>query len=85
MEEFDCVILVLPESLKLEYVSTVEIKQSQQTRTMTICGTPGFVAPEIMLGNDYDEACDVFSYGNVLAELVTFKRPGDSLKFFLII
>lgn len=43
---------------------------------MTICGTPGFVAPEIMLGQDYDESCDVFSYGNVLAELITLKRPG---------
>lgn len=43
---------------------------------MTICGTPGFVAPEIMLGYDYDNKCDIFSYGNVLAELITFQRPG---------
>lgn len=45
-------------------------------RGMTICGTPGFVAPEIMMGDDYYEACDVFSYGNVLAELITLARPG---------
>jgi LIM domain kinase 1 len=45
-------------------------------RAMTICGTPGFVAPEIMMGNDYDSTCDTFSYGNVLAELITFQRPG---------
>eukprot|EP01117_Protostelium_nocturnum_P006397 TRINITY_DN2309_c1_g2_i1.p1 TRINITY_DN2309_c1_g2~~TRINITY_DN2309_c1_g2_i1.p1 ORF type:complete len:729 (-),score=217.35 TRINITY_DN2309_c1_g2_i1:57-2243(-) len=45
-------------------------------RAMTICGTPGFVAPEIMMGRDYDGQCDVFSFGNVLAELITLQRPG---------
>ena len=44
-------------------------------RPMTICGTPGYVAPEVMLGMDYDYSCDVFSYGNVLAELITLQRP----------
>jgi serine/threonine protein kinase len=43
---------------------------------MTICGTPGFVAPEIMLGTDYDASCDSFSFGNVIAELITLQRPG---------
>eukprot|EP01119_Soliformovum_irregulare_P022604 TRINITY_DN7782_c0_g1_i1.p1 TRINITY_DN7782_c0_g1~~TRINITY_DN7782_c0_g1_i1.p1 ORF type:complete len:743 (+),score=206.41 TRINITY_DN7782_c0_g1_i1:36-2264(+) len=50
--------------------------ENRGAKTMTICGTPGFVAPEIMLGDDYDQRCDVFSYGNVLAELITFQRPG---------
>eukprot|EP01116_Phalansterium_solitarium_P013293 TRINITY_DN3062_c0_g1_i1.p1 TRINITY_DN3062_c0_g1~~TRINITY_DN3062_c0_g1_i1.p1 ORF type:complete len:730 (-),score=188.67 TRINITY_DN3062_c0_g1_i1:198-2387(-) len=45
-------------------------------RSMTICGTPGFVAPEIMLGQEYDASCDVFSFGNVLSELITLQRPG---------
>jgi serine/threonine protein kinase len=49
---------------------------SMERQAMTICGTPGFVAPEIMLGLDYDERCDVFSYGSVLAELITLQRPG---------
>mmetsp|Transcript_15855 Transcript_15855/g.22078 ORF Transcript_15855/g.22078 Transcript_15855/m.22078 type:complete len:744 (-) Transcript_15855:72-2303(-) len=45
-------------------------------RSMTICGTPGFVAPEVMMGEDYDYKCDLFSFGNVIAELITLKRPG---------
>eukprot|EP01118_Nematostelium_gracile_P016469 TRINITY_DN6827_c0_g1_i1.p1 TRINITY_DN6827_c0_g1~~TRINITY_DN6827_c0_g1_i1.p1 ORF type:complete len:749 (-),score=181.47 TRINITY_DN6827_c0_g1_i1:62-2080(-) len=49
---------------------------NKSARAMTICGTPGYVAPEIMMGYDYDEACDVFSYGNVIAELITLQRPG---------
>jgi len=52
------------------------ISDFRSKRAMTICGTPGFVAPEVMLGNDYDSSCDVFSYGNVLAELITLLRPG---------
>ncbi|PRP87112.1 hypothetical protein PROFUN_01374 [Planoprotostelium fungivorum] len=45
-------------------------------RAMTICGTPGFVAPEIMMGSGYDGQCDVFSFGNVIAEMITLQRPG---------
>lgn len=30
------------------------------------CGTPGYVAPEILRGEDYDEAVDYFSLGVVL-------------------
>lgn len=47
-----------------------------ESKAMTICGTPGFVAPEIMMGKEYDEKCDTFSFGNVLAELITYRRPG---------
>ena len=52
------------------------ITDFSESKAMTICGTPGFVAPEIMMGKEYDEKCDTFSFGNVLAELITFRRPG---------
>lgn len=34
------------------------------------CGTPGFMAPELLLGGKYDLAADVFSFGSVLYELM---------------
>ncbi|GAM29201.1 hypothetical protein SAMD00019534_123770 [Acytostelium subglobosum LB1] len=40
-------------------------------RTMTICGTNNWMAPEVILGQDYNETCDVFSYGIVLSEIIT--------------
>ena len=30
-----------------------------------VCGTPGFIAPEIFAGNGYTHSCDVFSLGVV--------------------
>jgi hypothetical protein len=33
------------------------------------------MAPEVLLGDKYDEKCDVFGYGTVLAGLVSRRRP----------
>mmetsp|Transcript_15325 Transcript_15325/g.59901 ORF Transcript_15325/g.59901 Transcript_15325/m.59901 type:complete len:318 (-) Transcript_15325:123-1076(-) len=38
---------------------------------MTICGTESYMAPEVILQEEYDNKADVFSYGLVLAELIT--------------
>jgi len=40
-------------------------------RPMTICGTDDWMAPEVILGMDYNTQADVFSYGIVLLEVVT--------------
>jgi len=37
---------------------------------MTICGTDEYMAPEVILGMDYDERSDVFSYGMLLLECI---------------
>lgn len=39
-----------------------------------ISGTPGYLAPEILLGDGWSEAGDQYSLGVVLFELVTLKR-----------
>ena len=38
-------------------------------------GTPLFVAPEILRGLPYDTKADVYSYGIVMSELSTHKKP----------
>jgi serine/threonine protein kinase len=35
------------------------------------CGTPGYVAPEILRSEGYDEKCDIFSMGSLLFNLLT--------------
>lgn len=48
------------------------------TNYLTICGTDDWMAPEVILGMDYDEKSDVFSYGVLLLEMIigtkTLKR-----------
>ncbi len=46
-------------------------------RSLTICGTDGFIAPEVMLGMNYTAQCDVFSFGMVLAQIITRLEPGE--------
>jgi len=49
-------------------------------RQMSICGTEDWMAPEVMLGMDYNEKADVFSYGIVLCEIITRKKVGKELQ-----
>ena len=46
---------------------------------MTIVGTPYFIAPEVAKGNSYNQSCDVYSYGMVLAEMCQLGTVKDLL------
>jgi serine/threonine protein kinase len=50
------------------------------------CGTPGYVAPEILKTIEYDEKVDIFSAGIIFYNLVTGKNliKGKSLNEVLI-
>jgi len=43
----------------------------------TVCGSPGFMAPEIISGQDYDERCDIFSCGVIIFSMLTDRLPFD--------
>eukprot|EP01104_Vermistella_antarctica_P021201 TRINITY_DN941_c0_g1_i2.p1 TRINITY_DN941_c0_g1~~TRINITY_DN941_c0_g1_i2.p1 ORF type:complete len:387 (-),score=111.37 TRINITY_DN941_c0_g1_i2:105-1265(-) len=42
---------------------------------MTLCGTDQWMAPEVMLGDKYNQSADVFSFAMVLIELITRSKP----------
>jgi len=42
---------------------------------------PIWLAPEILLNEDYDQRVDIYSYGIILFELMTRKRPFADIKF----
>ena len=50
----------------------------------TLVGTPGWMAPEVFTGERYGPACDIWSMGIVLYELITMQRPYGSLPFTFI-
>ena len=59
---------------KLQKVSTTA-PDSAVTQKMTGCGTVMWMAPEILLGETYNEKVDVFSYAMCLVELLDRKVP----------
>lgn len=52
-------------------------RKAEQAKAMTICGTPAFMAPEAIWGEEYSQLADVFSFGMILAHLITRKEPGE--------
>jgi hypothetical protein len=45
------------------------------TRAGTAVGTPNYIAPEQALGADVDQRADIYSFGLILYELTTGRRP----------
>eukprot|EP00011_Vannellida_sp_DIVA3-517-6-12_P014246 CAMPEP_0114616352 /NCGR_PEP_ID=MMETSP0168-20121206/6642_1 /TAXON_ID=95228 ORGANISM="Vannella sp., Strain DIVA3 517/6/12" /NCGR_SAMPLE_ID=MMETSP0168 /ASSEMBLY_ACC=CAM_ASM_000044 /LENGTH=326 /DNA_ID=CAMNT_0001827463 /DNA_START=158 /DNA_END=1137 /DNA_ORIENTATION=- len=55
-------------------------EQSRGARAMTLCGTDDWMAPEVILGMEYDTQADVFSFGIVLFELITRQKVSEALQ-----
>jgi len=49
--------------------------------TKTVCGTPTYLAPEVLLGQPYGNAIDWWSLGVVMYELFTGMNPFDAKDF----
>ena len=47
------------------------VERTGRSRAQTVCGTPYYSAPEVLLGKPYDHKVDVFSFGCLVLELIT--------------
>ncbi|XP_049780677.1 cGMP-dependent protein kinase, isozyme 1 isoform X2 [Schistocerca cancellata] len=84
-----------PENLLLDtqgYVKLVDFGFSKRlgysAKTWTFCGTPEYVAPEIILNKGHDRAVDYWSLGILMHELLTGTPPftaADPMKTYNII
>ncbi|PNF42262.1 cGMP-dependent protein kinase, isozyme 1 [Cryptotermes secundus] len=84
-----------PENLLLDtqgYVKLVDFGFSKRlgfsSKTWTFCGTPEYVAPEIILNKGHDRAVDYWSLGVLMHELLTGTPPftaTDPMKTYNII
>eukprot|EP00980_Cylindrotheca_fusiformis_P018710 scaffold6231_cov108-Cylindrotheca_fusiformis.AAC.6 len=43
-------------------------------------GTPRYMAPEVAVGRQYNQSCDIYSFGLVFWEMITLKRPFSDQK-----
>jgi serine/threonine-protein kinase len=55
-----------------------EMNTNQLTKTGTAMGTIGYMAPEQVNGQPVDHRADIFAYGVMAYELLTFERPFEA-------
>lgn len=69
-----------PENMLVDkdgYLKIIDFGLSKKiySKTYTVCGTPHYIAPEILLGQGYDTSADVYSFGVVLYEMIVGTTP----------
>ena len=61
--------------IKLTDFGLSKILEDEDDKAFTLCGTPQYLAPEIMKRKGYDKAVDWWSLGCVMYEMLTGKLP----------
>ncbi|KAF9549671.1 hypothetical protein EC957_003207 [Mortierella hygrophila] len=76
--------LLISENMRIKVCdfgfSRVEAKNATEMSRISYCGTDGYMAPEILLGEDFDCSVDVFSFGVILSEMMA-RHVVDSQHF----
>jgi serum/glucocorticoid-regulated kinase 2 len=72
-----------PENILLDYTGHIalcdfglcKLDMKDEDRTNTFCGTPEYLAPELLLGNGYTKSVDFWTLGVLLYEMLTGLPP----------
>lgn len=62
-------------SIKMTDFGISEVVSNALQKRDVVCGTPGYLAPEALLGEGYTPLSDLFAAGVVLYQCLTAKRP----------
>ncbi|XP_001995979.3 uncharacterized protein LOC6569599 isoform X1 [Drosophila grimshawi] len=72
--------LLLTKNCKQLKIAHFGTGKELMTKNTTRIGTPGYLAPEVIQGLKYTEKCDTYSFGIIVWEVMSRRRPFDHLE-----
>jgi NIMA (never in mitosis gene a)-related kinase len=75
------VFVIMNDRNEVHSLAVGDFDQAKKTTqaAMTVVGTPGYTAPEVLSGSAYSYPADVWSFGMVLYEMAALQRPFEGL------
>ena len=71
---------MLTDDLQARIADLGEARIMAEDRKMTMVGTKLYTAPEVLRGEQYGTAADVFSFSIVMCEMLTLREPYSAVR-----